>query len=106
MVQRETPREKAMVALGLLAVCAGVIVLLLAFVLGFHLQSSPRADADTRKAQLVAVPAVIALVAGVLELTGRRRRWALAVGWLGAAAVLVAVVLLIVLPGGRHLPYQ
>lgn len=96
MARRETPT----LVLGLLAFCAGVVILLLALVLGFNVESTPRAVADSAKGQRIAVPAVIALVAGVVALAGRRRGWALAVGCVGAAAAVVAVLLTLLLPGG------
>ena len=80
-------------ALGLLAICAGVVVLLLALVLGFHIEGTPRAVADSTKGQRIAVPAVVAVVAGAVALAGRPRGWALAVGCVGGAAAVVAVLL-------------
>lgn len=104
MARRETVRETAgetrLVALGLLAFCAGVIVLMLALLHMVHLQSSPQGDKDTVKGQLMAVPAVVALVTGIVALSGRRRDWALTVGRIGAAAGVVAVLLTVLLPGG------
>ena len=96
MAQHERPT----LALGLFAFCAGVVVLLLALMLGFHIESTPRAVADSAKGQLIAIPAAIALVTGVVALSGRRRSWGLAVGWVGAAAAVVAVLLTLLLPGG------
>jgi hypothetical protein len=105
MPQHETPTtrdEMPTLALGLLAFCAGVIVLLLALMLGFHIESSPQADADTAKAQAMAVPALTALVLGVVALAGRRRGWAVTVGWVAVAAAVVAVLLTALLPGGKY----
>jgi hypothetical protein len=95
-----TRRETPTLTLGLLALSAGVVVLLLALVLGFNIEATPRAIADSAKGQLIAVPAVVALLAGVVALAARRRGWALAVGGLGAAAAVVAVLLTVVVPGG------
>ncbi len=92
--------EKPTLALGLLTFCAGVVVVLLALVLGFNIESTPRAVADSAKGHLIAIPAVIALVAGVVALNGRRRSWGLAVGCVGAAAAVVAVLLTVLVPGG------
>ncbi len=110
MAQHETPMardelptarsEMPTLALGLLAFCVGVFVLLVAFMLGFHLQSSPQADANTAKAQGIAIPALVALISGVVALAGRRRDWAVTVGWVGAGAAVVAVLLAVLLPGG------
>ncbi len=100
MARKETPRETGILFLGLLAFCIGVVVLLLALLLGFHLQSSPSADADTAKAQQIGIPALVALVVGIVALAGRRRGWALTVGSVGAAAAVVAVLLTALLPGG------
>lgn len=100
VAQKETPRETALVALGLLAFCTGFIILLVAFALGLHFASSPSADADTAKAQQIAVPAVVALVTGVVALTARRRAWAMTVAWVGAGAAVVAILLTVLLPGG------
>ena len=96
MTRSETPT----VAVGLFAFCAGAIVLMIAFVLGFYLESTPRAMADAAKGGAIAVPAVIALVVGVVALAGRRRQWAFAVGCAGAAVAVVAVLLALLLPGG------
>lgn len=93
--------ETATLRLGLLAFCAGVVVLMLALVLGFSIEASPSDTADSAKGQLIAVPGVVALVAGVVALTGRRRSWGLAVSCVGAAAGVVAVLLLVLLPGGQ-----
>ena len=95
-----TRSERPILALGLLAFCTGVIVLMLALLLGFHIGSSVNADINTAKGQLIAVPAAIALVTGVVTLSGRRRHWAFAVGWVGVAAAAVAVLLTVVVPGG------
>ena len=103
MAQPETPAarsEMPTLALGLLAFCVGVIFLMVAFVLGAHLQSSPSADANTIKAQVIAVPAGVALVTGVVSLAARRRDWAVTVGWVGAGAAVVAVLLNVLFPGG------
>ena len=104
MAQYETPMarsETPIVFLGLLAFCTGVIVLLLALGVGFHLESSPEADVDTAKAQQMAIPALVALVVGVVTLAGRRRAWAMTLGYVGAAAAVVAVLLTVLLPGGQ-----
>lgn len=100
---RETPRETATIALGLLAFCTGVIVLLLAFVLGFSFEASPSDMADSTKSQQMAIPAVIAVLVGTVACAGRRRGWALTVGWVGTAAAVVAVLLTVLLPGGDQL---
>jgi hypothetical protein len=94
--------ETATFALGLLAICAGVVVLLVALYLGFNIEGTPRAVADSAKGQAIAIPAVVALVAGVVALAGRRRGWALAVGCVGAAAAVLAVLLTVLLPGGEY----
>ncbi len=94
--------ETTTLALGLLAFCAGVVVLLMALLLGFYIEATPRASADSAKGQLVAVPGVVALVAGVVALTGRRRAWALVVACVGVAAAVVAVLLLVLVPGGTY----
>lgn len=96
MVRSETPT----LALGLLAFCGGVVILLVAAALGFHFGSDPSIIADIAKAQRIAVPAVVAVVTGVIALAGRRRSWAFAVACVGAAAAVVAGLLAIVLPGG------
>lgn len=98
---RETPRETATIALGLLAFCTGVIVLLLALALGFHIEATESDLADSTKGQQIAIPAVIAVVVGVVACSRRRRGWALTVGWIGTAAAVVAVLLTILLPGGE-----
>lgn len=95
-----TRRETLTAALGLLAVCAGVVVLLLALVLGFHIEGSARAIADSAKGQRIAIPSTVALVAGAVALAGRSRGWALGVSCVGVAAAVLAVVLTILLPGG------
>lgn len=87
-------------ALGLLAVSAGMVVVLMALLLGVYIEATPRAIARSAKGHQIAVPAVVAVVAGVVTLVGRRHRWALAVGCVGAAAAAVAVALAIVLPSG------
>ena len=103
MTHPQTPAvrsEMPTLALGLLSFCLGVIFLMVAFVLGFHLESSPAADANTVKAQVVAIPAVVALVAGVVALARRRRSWSVTVGWVGVGAAVLAVLLNALFPGG------
>lgn len=103
MARPETPMardEMPTLALGLLAFCIGAIGLLVALVLGFHLESSPQADANTLKGQVIAVPAFVALVTGTVALWARRRDWAVTVGWVGAGAAIVAVLLTVLFPGG------
>jgi riboflavin transporter FmnP len=102
LTRQETPRETALVGLGLLGFCAGLIILLVALALGFHFESSPSADADTAKAQQIAVPAVVALVTGVVALAARRRAWAVTVAWVAAGAAIVAILLTILLPGAEY----
>ena len=92
--------ERATLALGLLAFCAGVTVLLVALALSFYIESSPAVIADIRKAQRIAIPAVGALVAGVVALNARRRDWGFVVACVGAAAGVLAVLLTFLLPGG------
>ena len=94
MARHETPA----LALGLLAACTGVVVLLLALLLGAYIEATPRAIVRSAKGHRIAVPAAVALVAGVVALAGRRRGWALVVGCVGAAAAVVAVVLTVLLP--------
>ena len=72
MARHETPT----LALGLLAFFVGMVVLLMALSLGFYIEATPRAIADSAKGHRIAVPAVVALVAGVVALSRRRRRWA------------------------------
>ena len=98
MARHETPT----LALGLLAICAGVVVLLVALYLGFSIEATPSDVADSAKGHRIAPPAVVALVAGVVALAGRRRSWALAVGCVGAAAAVLAVLLTVLLPGGEY----
>ena len=92
--------ENPALALGLLALCAGVVVVLYALVLGFSIEASPQDTLDSAKGQRIAVPAVVALVAGVVGLAGRRRRWGLVVTAVGAAAAVVAVLMAVLLPSG------
>ena len=92
--------EHPTLGLGLLAFCTGVVVVLLALVLGFSIEGTPSEMADSAKGHRIAVPAVVALLAGVVALNARRHRWALAVAWVGTAAAVVAVLLTVLLPGG------
>ena len=92
--------ERPTAALGLVAVGAGVLVLLIALYLGFYIEATPRAIARSAKGHQIAPPAVVAVVGGVVALLGRRRGWALAVGCVGAAAAVVAVLLTVLLPSG------
>jgi hypothetical protein len=94
--------ETATFLLGLLAICAGVVVLFVALVLGFSIEASTRDIANSAKGHQIAPPAVVALIAGVVAIAGRRRGWAFAVSWVGAAAAVVAVLLAILLPGGGY----
>ena len=89
-------------ALGLLACCVAVVVLLYALYLGAQLATASEGVANSAKGQAIAVPAAIALVAGVVAAAGRRRGWALAVGCGAAAAAVVAVLLAVLLPGGEY----
>lgn len=91
-------RERVTLGLGLLAFTAGVIVLLVALVLGFHIVGNPDALVRSAKGQQIAVPGVIAVLAGIVALTGRRRGWSLVVAAVGVGAALVAVLLIFVLP--------
>jgi hypothetical protein len=93
-------RETTTLALGLAAFCAGVVVILFALLLGFHIEASPADLVDSEKGQRIAVPAVIAVITAVVALAGRRRRWALAVGWVAVAAAVLAVLVAVLLPGG------
>ena len=94
--------QTATFLLGLLAICAGVVVLLQALYLGAQIEATTAAAADSAKGQAIAVPAAIALVAGVVAAAGHRRGWALAVGCGAAAAAVVAVLLAVLLPGGEY----
>jgi len=102
LARKETPRETALIALGLLAFCAGLILVMRALLLGFYIEGTPSAMADSAKGQRIAVPAVVALLAGVVALAGRRRGWAFPVAWVGVAAAVVAVLLSVLLPGGEY----
>jgi hypothetical protein len=92
--------ERTTSALALVACGVGVVVVLMALVLGFHFETTPRAVVDSAKAHRIAVPAVAALVLGAIALVGRRHGWALVVGALGAAAAVVAVLLTVLIPSG------
>ena len=94
--------ETATFLLGLLAACTGVVVLLVALVLGFSIEATSSDIANSAKGHRIAPPAVVALIAGVVALAGRRRGWALAVGCVAAAAAVLAVLLTVVLPGGEY----
>jgi hypothetical protein len=98
MVRRQT----ATFLLGVLAICAAVVVLLVALVLGASIEATESDMANSAKGQAIAVPAVVALLAGVVAIAGLRRGWALAVGYVGAAAAVLAVLLAILLPGGEY----
>ncbi len=95
---RETPRETGAIALGLLAFCTGVIILMLLLA-----EATPGDLADTTKGQQVAIPGVVAVLVGIVACAGRRRGWALTVGWVGVAAAVVTVLLAVLLPGGNGL---
>ena len=87
--------------LGLLACCVGVGVVLAALVLGFSIEATPSAITNSAKGHTIAVPALVAVVTGVVALAGRRRRWGLAVSCVAAAAAVVAVLLTILIPGSE-----
>jgi len=91
---------RATLALGLLAFCTGGVVVLLALYLGFYIEADEEATVNSAKGQKIAVPAVIALLAGAVAAAGWNRRWGFAVGCVAAGAAVVAVVLTLVLPGG------
>ena len=95
-------RAMAALALGLLAICAAVVVLLVALYLGAYIEATPRAIVRSAKGHRIAPPAGVALVAGVVAIAGRRHGWALAVGCVGAAAAVLAVLLTVLLPGGEY----
>lgn len=86
--------------LGLLATAVGVVVLLYALALGFHLAGSTTALVNSAKGQRIAVPAALAFALGVATLAGLRRRWAFPVACVGTAAAVLAVVLAIAIPSG------
>jgi nitrate reductase gamma subunit len=92
--------ENPALALGLLAFCAGVVVVLYALVLGFTIEASPQDALDSAKGQRIALPAVVAVLAGVVGLAARRRRWGVVVTAVGAVAGVVAVLLAVLLPSG------
>ena len=94
--------ETAASVLGLVALGGGLVVVLLALYLGFSIEGTPKAVADSAKGHRIAVPAVIALVAGVVALAGRRHGWALVAAGLGVAAAVVAVLLTLLVPGGEY----
>jgi hypothetical protein len=93
-------RQPATLVLGLVALGAGVAVLLYALILGFHIEGTPQALADSAKGQRIAVPAVVAVLCGAVAVGGRSRGWALPVGGVGALAAALAVLLSVLLPGG------
>lgn len=83
--------QTATLAVGLLAFISGLLLLFVALMLGFHLEVEHAGR--TAKAQRIAIPAVSAVVAGILTSAKRRRPWARAVGWTGIAAAVVAALL-------------
>ena len=83
--------QTATLAVGLLAFIAGLLLLVVALALGFHLEVEYASR--TAKAQRIAIPAVFAVVAGIVTSAKRRRPWARALGWMGIAAAVVAVLL-------------
>lgn len=87
--------QTATLAMGLLAFIAGLLLLVVALALGFHLEVEYAGR--TAKAQKTAIPAVFAVVAGILTSAKRRRPWARALGWTGIAAAVVAVLLNVLL---------
>jgi hypothetical protein len=94
--------ETATLTLGLLASVVGAVVVLVALWLGFSIEADPVAVADSAKGHRIAVPAVVAVVTGIVALAGRRHGWALAVGGVAGAAAVVAVLLTVLLPGGEY----
>jgi hypothetical protein len=94
--------ETATFGLGVLAICAAVVVLLVALYLGTSFEANARDVANSAKGHQIAPPAVVALIAGVVAIAGRRRGWALAVGCVAAAAAVLAVLLAVLLPGGGY----
>jgi hypothetical protein len=95
-----SPHARPALALGCLSVCAGVFVVLAALYLGFSIEADEAAMADSAKGHQIAVPAVVAVVVGVVAVAGHRHRWGLLVACVAAAAAVVAVLLTILLPGG------
>ena len=87
-------------ALGVLAFCTGVVVALMALLLGFTFEASSSDVANSAKGHQIAVPAVVAIVTGVVAIAGWRRRWGFVVACVAAAAAVVAVLLTMLLPGG------
>ena len=79
-----------------------MVVLLQALYLGAQIEATTAAAADSAKGQAIAVPAAIALVAGVVAAAGHRRRWALAVGCGAATAAVLAVLLAVLFPRGEY----
>ncbi len=100
MARQETSRLP--LGLGLVACCTGGVVVLLALYLGFYFEATPNALARSAKGHRIAVPAVVALVAGIVAVLRWQRRWALVVGGVAAAAAVVAVALAVLLPGGEY----
>jgi hypothetical protein len=92
--------ERPTLLLGLLSCCAGVVVALIALLLGISIDATPSDMADSAKGHVIAIPAVIAIVAGVVAVGGFRRRWGLGVGCVAAGSAVVAVLLTLLLPGG------
>lgn len=95
-----TRQVAATTVLGRLAVGVGIVVVLFALYLGFHIEGTPEALARSAKGHRIAVPAVLAVVAGLIALLARPRRWALPVACGGAVAAVVAGLLAVVLPIG------
>jgi hypothetical protein len=95
-------RETATSVLGLVSTGTGAVVVLLALYLGFSIEATPQAVADSAKGHQIAVPAVVAFVTGVVALAGRRHGWALVVAGVGVVAAVVAVLLTVLLPGGDY----
>lgn len=61
--------------LATLGLLVNAVLVLLSLHLGFHIEATPTAVAEAAKGQAVGTPAGIGLVAAVVALVARHRRW-------------------------------
>ncbi len=81
-------------ALGALAVAGSLALLAVALYLGFSIEGTDRAVADSERGQAVAYWAVPGLVAGIAGMAGARRSWGAVVAGAGVALAVVGAVVL------------
>lgn len=89
------------------ALFGNLILIFIAFVLGFHIEGTPSAIADAEKGQAIAYAVVPGLLASIIAMiTNRRVGRHVVLGWvmtgIAIVCVLIGAVIYLVVPGGSY----